>query len=185
MHLSARISPDASGEIRAAARALRRDSTVTARMNVKFGPMSMDCPFDYRRLRRSLPYAHPMLLVDRIVAVEPGVSITALKAVTLSEPCHRDLAPDAPRESYAYPPSLLLESFGQAAAALWLETAAVRRRTEEEIVILASAHNCGFEGDAFPGDVLRHVARLDRVIADAAMCPARRGWGTVSRRSNR
>jgi len=43
-------------------------------------------PLDIRILQRILPHRYPFLLVDRVLEVEPGVSIKAVKNVTVNEP---------------------------------------------------------------------------------------------------
>ena len=74
---------------------------------------------EYGQIRAMLPQAAPMVLLDRVQVLEPGRSLRALKAVSGSEPCYQDVPAGLPERRYAYPRSLLLESFGQAAAVLW------------------------------------------------------------------
>lgn len=167
--LRATLTPTANGGHVVDAQALRRDGTVAAQMKIDVGASADDHAPDHARVRTFLPHAHPMLLVDRIVALEPGVSITAIKAVTSTEPCYRALPPDLAPGRYAYPTSLMLESFGQTAAILWRESADAAQRGADDIIILAAMRNCRIEGHAYPGDVLRHVARLDNVVGDTVL----------------
>jgi 3-hydroxyacyl-[acyl-carrier-protein] dehydratase len=169
MTLSASVMPMANGALEVDARALTGTGAVAARLKVAFGAMAGDRPPDHTRVRTFLPHAHPMLLVDRVVALEPGSSMTAIKAVTGTEPCFRALAADLPAACYAYPTALVLESFGQAGAILWMETAAVRGRRPEDLVILVGARNCRVEGCAYPGDVLRHVVHLEYALGDTVI----------------
>jgi 3-hydroxyacyl-[acyl-carrier-protein] dehydratase len=118
---------------------------------------------DHAAIRECLPVRHPMLLVDRVVALEPGVSITAEKAVTGSEPCYQRLPDGLPPDRYAYPSALVLESFGQAAALLWVHTARAGAGPAE-VLMLAGLRRCRVEGRVFPGDVLRHEIRIDQVV---------------------
>jgi 3-hydroxyacyl-[acyl-carrier-protein] dehydratase len=119
---------------------------------------------DHTAIRNLLPQGHPMVLVDRVVALEPGVSIVGLKAISGSEPCYRDVV-QRPR-SDAYPVSLMLESFGQTAAILWLVGLDRSPIRDDHVLMLVSVRDCVIEGHAFPGDVLRHVARIDQIIGD-------------------
>jgi len=119
---------------------------------------------EHAAIRDLLPQGHPMVLVDRVVALDPGVSIVGLKAITGSEPCYRDAAP-AP-EPLAYPVSLMLESFGQTAAVLWLSGLGGAPVRDDHLLMLVAARDCTIEGRAFPGDVLTHVVRLDHVVGD-------------------
>ena len=43
-------------------------------------------PMDVRKVMAALPHRYPMLLVDRVELLEPGVRIVATKAVTINEP---------------------------------------------------------------------------------------------------
>jgi 3-hydroxyacyl-[acyl-carrier-protein] dehydratase len=121
---------------------------------------------DHLAIRNLLPQGHPMVLVDRVVALEPGVSIVGLKAITGSEPCYREVGTGARSERLAYPVSLMLESFGQTAAILWLLGLSSSPVRDDHVLMLVAVRDCAIEGRAFPGDVLRHVARLDQVIGD-------------------
>jgi len=109
-----------------------------------------------------------MVLVDRVVAIDPGVSIVGLKAISGGEACYRDVAAGLGRERHAYPVSLMLESFGQTAAILWLAGLGSSPIRDDHVLMLVAVRDCTIEGRAYPGDVLRHVARLDQLIGDNA-----------------
>jgi 3-hydroxyacyl-[acyl-carrier-protein] dehydratase len=121
---------------------------------------------EHADLRRLLPHGHPMLLVDRVTALEPGVSIVCLKAISGSEPCYEHMTPELPRERWAYPTSLQLESFAQSAAILWFHMARIREVPGDQAVLALAARHCRFRAAAYPGDVMRHEARIDEVIHD-------------------
>jgi 3-hydroxyacyl-[acyl-carrier-protein] dehydratase len=120
---------------------------------------------EYADLREILPQAAPMVLLDRVDLVEPGRSLRAYKAVSGSEPCYLDLPAGLPRRRWAYPVSLLLESFGQAAAVLWASRAG-RLADDDNVLMFAAARDCVFPGAAYPGDVLRHEVTLDSTVAN-------------------
>lgn len=120
----------------------------------------------YAQLLALLPVRHPMVLVDRVTGFEPGGSIETAKAVTGSEPCYQGMAEGLPAERYAYPRSMILESFGQSAALLWLggrEDAAA-----DSLPMVGRLRDCAFSGSAFPGDVIRHRVRVERLVDDNA-----------------
>jgi 3-hydroxyacyl-[acyl-carrier-protein] dehydratase len=120
----------------------------------------------YRELSALLPHAHPMILLDRVLTLEPGTEICAIKAVTGSEPCYAGIPEGSAASAYVYPASLLVESFGQAAAILWLRSSG--RRGDGDVLMFAAARNAEIEGDVYPGDVVRHVARLESSARGAA-----------------
>lgn len=117
-------------------------------------------------IRRLLPHGHPMTLVDRVLSIDPGRSIVAVKAITASEPCFQYLGRDDPPHRYFYPTSLLLESFGQAGALLWLYEMAPTVLEGRNVLMLVAGRDCAIEGHVLPGDTLRHVARIDHVVGD-------------------
>lgn len=121
---------------------------------------------EYSEICKILPQGYPMVLVDRVAALDPGVSIVAMKAVTSSEPCYSNLSKDLPRDRYAYPVSLLLESFGQSAAILWLISASIDSAHSESVLMLAVARECRIRSRAFPGEVLQHRIELENTIGD-------------------
>lgn len=121
---------------------------------------------DHAEVRTVLPQRYSMLLIDRVLAIESGAFIRAIKAVTVGEPCYHGLPEGLAAQRYAYPVGLLLESFGQAAAILWLTSAGPEARGE--LLLFGAARDCLIEGRAYPGDVLRHEARLEQVTDGAA-----------------
>ncbi|MER7274944.1 beta-hydroxyacyl-ACP dehydratase [Dactylosporangium sp. NPDC000244] len=119
----------------------------------------------HAELRALLPQRWPMLLLDRVDELEPGVRITAVKAVTGAEPCYQDLPDGLDADRYAYPFPLVLESFGQACAVLW------RASTADDpggVLMFAAARDCVPRATVNPGDVLRHEARLEHVVPGTA-----------------
>ncbi len=118
-------------------------------------------------IRAVLPQRHPMLLVDRILELEPGRSIRTVKAVTATEPCYAGLPEDAATWRYHYPPALLIESFGQSAALLWLDGRAPAP-DDGLTLMFVGATDFAVTGAVLPGDVLIHTVRLDSVIAGTA-----------------
>jgi 3-hydroxyacyl-[acyl-carrier-protein] dehydratase len=121
---------------------------------------------EYAQIRAILPQGHPMVLVDRVLSLEPHASIVGIKAITASEPCYRDLPGGLALDRYAYPVSLLLESFGQTAAILWLKSVPPVLASPDRLLMFAAARECRISGRAFPGEVLQHRVRLDHIVGD-------------------
>lgn len=116
-------------------------------------------------VRMVLPQAGPMVLIDRVEQIEPGRELHAVKAINGSEPCYERLRGGLPERAYAYPVSLLLESFGQAAAVLW-HSRHGQLVDDHSLLMFAAVHECRFHGRAYPGDVVRHEVKLERSIAN-------------------
>ncbi len=122
---------------------------------------------DFAAITGLLPHRYPMLLVDTVALVQPGVSIVAQKSVTGNEPCYEGML-GGRNQCFAYPYSLIVESMGQAGAILWLQTLAATGSEEDGILVFVGARNMVFEADVFPGDTMEHRLRLEKVVADAA-----------------
>ncbi|KUJ65377.1 hypothetical protein ACZ90_48820 [Streptomyces albus subsp. albus] len=111
-----------------------------------------------------IPVRHPMVLVDRVESLVPGVEITTAKAVSGGDPCYAGMAEGLPAERYAFPRSLIIESFGQSSALLWLGSENPPGAADIDWVPLAGRiRDCHFHGSAYPGDVIRHTVRLHEV----------------------
>ncbi|MBC2875753.1 MULTISPECIES: 3-hydroxyacyl-ACP dehydratase FabZ family protein [Streptomyces] len=122
---------------------------------------------EYADIRRLVPHAHPMLLIDRVVEFEPYERIVTTKTVSGSEPCYTRLADGLGSRSFAYPPSLLMESWGQGGAVLWMKRAAAQEEKPKGPLILAAVRDVAFHRPVLPGDVLRHVVRVDQYVGDS------------------
>ncbi|MGW2183896.1 hypothetical protein ACWCXX_39165 [Streptomyces sp. NPDC001732] len=116
---------------------------------------------DYTEILDRLPVRHPMLLVDRVESFEAGREMTTVKAVSGSELCYQSMADGLPLSRYVYPRALMLESFGQSAVLLWMSSGVTGG-----VLVAAAFRNCRFAGEVRPGAVLRHVARIDRLMSD-------------------
>jgi 3-hydroxyacyl-[acyl-carrier-protein] dehydratase len=114
----------------------------------------------HAEIRRVLPHRHPVLLVDQVLELVPGERITATKAISGAEPCYAGIAEDAPPAAYAFPVPLIVESFGQAGAVLWLIGTPDAERHPGTLIFGAARHVVVHDR-AHPGDVLTHTVRID------------------------
>jgi 3-hydroxyacyl-[acyl-carrier-protein] dehydratase len=105
------------------------------------------------------------VLIDRIVALESGQRIVALKAVTLAEEYLADHFPRFP----VLPGVLMVEAMVQAAA--WL----VRERLDfaPSLVLLKAARNVTYKSFVVPGQVLTIEAVCQELDADQSSFTAR------------
>src|SRR5512147_595354 len=69
---------------------------------------------DIEQVMQYLPHRYPFLLIDKVIELELGKSITAIKNVTMNEPFFTGHFPGAP----VMPGVLILEALAQAAALL-------------------------------------------------------------------
>lgn len=123
----------------------------------------------HSQIKHILPHRYPMLLVDAVHTVEPGVHITAIKNITGNEACFAHLVDTIPPAGYAYPQTLIIESFCQAAGIMYALQQQEEADLNAALMLFGSIAKFRFYDDAFPGDTLEHRARLERAITDAAI----------------
>ncbi|MDI5962457.1 hotdog domain-containing protein [Streptomyces sp. SL13] len=123
---------------------------------------------DAAEIKRSLPHRYPMLLVDRVLELVPGESLVAIKAVTCNEPWYSALDDAATVEGFGYPPTLLVESWGQAAGLLALRPGA-DTRTAGQVMLAGAMSGVEFLRPVHPGEVLEHRVRVVRAVSDAVI----------------
>ena len=102
---------------------------------------------DIADIMRHLPHRYPFLLVDRVVALEPGKSIEAYKNLTINEPYFEGHFPENP----IFPGVLLVEAMAQAAGVLGFVT---MNKTPEDgsIYYFVGADKLRFKRPCVPGD---------------------------------
>ena len=103
---------------------------------------------DIRAILRSIPHRYPFLLVDRILQMEPGRRVIALKNVSINEPFFQGHFPGAP----VMPGVLIVEAMAQAGAVLLLHDMADR---EKKLVYFTGIDGARFRRAVLPGDQLR------------------------------
>jgi 3-hydroxyacyl-[acyl-carrier-protein] dehydratase len=96
-----------------------------------------------------LPHRYPFIMIDRIVEIIPGKSITAIKNVTINEPF---FSGHFPRMS-VMPGVLLIEAMAQASGILIYRTLGILPK--DELYFLAGVNNARFKRLVTPGDQLR------------------------------
>lgn len=73
------------------------------------GDQNIELPIDTKGIMKILPHRYPFLLVDRIIALEKGKSVTGLKNVSMNEPFFQGHFPGEP----VMPGVLILEGMAQ------------------------------------------------------------------------
>lgn len=108
----------------------------------------MDVTKTYQEILKILPHRYPFLLVDRILEVEPGQRILAIKNVTFNEPYFMGHFPDHP----VMPGVLILEAMAQAGALLAYYTEP--KAVQDRLVYFMSIDHARFRKPVIPGDQL-------------------------------
>lgn len=105
-----------------------------------------------------LPHRYPFLLVDRVLAVEPGRALTGLKNVSFNEPYFLGHFPQRP----IMPGVLILEALAQATGILAFKSEA-EKPDHRSMYYLAGVDNARFKRPVGPGDQLILEVRLERI----------------------
>lgn len=115
---------------------------------------------DIHQILKQLPHRYPILLVDRVVSIEKGKSIRALKNVTINEPFFNGHFPHRP----VMPGVLMLEALAQAAALLAFDSIGVTP-DDKTVYYFAGIDGARFKRPVEPGDQLTLDVVLDRMKA--------------------
>jgi 3-hydroxyacyl-[acyl-carrier-protein] dehydratase len=115
---------------------------------------------DIHEILKQLPHRYPFLLVDRVLEVEKGKRIKALKNVTINEPFFVGHFPHRP----VMPGVLMLEAMAQVAALLAFDTLGVTP-DNKTIYYFAGIDGARFKRPVEPGDQLIMDVTLDRMKA--------------------
>jgi len=126
---------------------------------------------DIHQILKKLPHRYPILLVDRVLQIEKGKSIQALKNVTINEPFFEGHFPHRP----VMPGVLMLEALAQTAALLAFETLDVVP-DEKTAYYFAGIDAARFKRPVEPGDQLILNIELSRMKAGIFKFKA---WATV------
>lgn len=119
--------------------------------------------FDVKKIMELLPHRYPFLLVDRVTDVEPGVSLSAIKNVTINEPFFQGHFPGKP----IMPGVLILEAMAQATGLLAFS--GLIDPSESRLYILVGIDKARFRGQVLPGDQLKLQVSLKRNMRGIGM----------------
>lgn len=118
---------------------------------------------DVRGILEYLPHRYPFLLLDRVVELEAGRRIVALKNVTINEPYFVGHFPHIP----VMPGVLMIEALAQAAGVLSFETLG-QKSEPGSVFYFVGIDGARFKRPVVPGDQLRlevEIVRFARSIS--------------------
>jgi 3-hydroxyacyl-[acyl-carrier-protein] dehydratase len=118
---------------------------------------------DIRGILEYLPHRYPFLLIDRVLELEPGKRIVAIKNVTINEPYFVGHFPHIP----VMPGVLMIEALAQAAGVLSFRTLG-RASDPSSVFYFVGIDGARFKRPVGPGDQLRlevEILRFARSIS--------------------
>ena len=126
--------------------------------------------FEISEIQAMLPHRYPFLLVDRVIACEPGKSLRALKNVSINEAFFQGHFPGHP----VMPGVLILEAMAQAAGVLTqLSKPAATPDAPQSIFYLVKVDKARFSRIVAPGDQLLLEVELKRTLRSMALYACR------------
>lgn len=126
----------------------------------------MTISLDIRAILEHLPHRYPFLLVDRVIELEPGKRIVAIKNVSINEPHFVGHFPHVP----VMPGVLIIEALAQAAGILSFQTMG-RKSDANSVYYFVGIDSARFRRPVGPGDQLRlevDILRSSRAIGKYA-----------------
>jgi UDP-3-O-[3-hydroxymyristoyl] N-acetylglucosamine deacetylase/3-hydroxyacyl-[acyl-carrier-protein] dehydratase len=108
---------------------------------------------DITRIMQALPHRYPFLLVDRVLEIEAGKRITAIKNVTINEPFFQGHFPGHP----IMPGVLIVEAMAQAGGLLLMDHF---EEPESKVVYFMAIDGVKFRKPVLPGDQLRFEVEM-------------------------
>ena len=115
--------------------------------------------WDVRWIMSVLPHRYPMLLIDRVLEMEPRQRIVALKNVTINEEFFVGHFPQHP----VVPGVLLVEAMAQAGGILLMHDDPER---EKKLLLFMSIERARFRRPVVPGDRVHFEANVLRLKAN-------------------
>jgi 3-hydroxyacyl-[acyl-carrier-protein] dehydratase len=114
---------------------------------------------DIHEILEHLPHRYPFVLVDRVLSLELGKEIVAVKNVSVNEPYFPGHFPYHP----VMPGVLIVEAMAQAAALLSFKTMGTKP-SSDSVYYFAGIDNARFKKPVSPGDqIILHV-KIDRIL---------------------
>lgn len=108
---------------------------------------------DIQEILKFLPHRYPFLLVDRVLELDPGKAIVAVKNVTYNEAFFQGHFP----QFKVMPGVLMIEAIAQAGGILLFHSIPEARSKH---VLLSKIDNARFRRTVVPGDQLRLEAEI-------------------------
>lgn len=118
---------------------------------------------DIMQVMQVLPHRFPFLLVDRILDLEPGKRIVALKNVTINEPFFQGHFQGHP----IMPGVLIIEAMAQAGG---IVTMLKEEKPEEKVAYFMSIDKAKFRAPVRPGDQMRFEIDVIRSKGPIGVC---------------
>jgi 3-hydroxyacyl-[acyl-carrier-protein] dehydratase len=117
---------------------------------------------DIDGIKKILPHRHPMLLIDRVIDLEPGKRAVAIKNVTINDWFIQGHFPGKP----VMPGTLIVEAMAQTAILIY--HSAFEDKLKQTPDYYLGSIKASFSHPVLPGDQLRLEAQTVKLLATGA-----------------
>ena len=114
----------------------------------------MESEYDIQQIMEILPHRYPFLLVDRVLDLQPGEQIVALKNVTFNEPFFQGHFTGKP----VMPGVLIIEAMAQVGGILAYRTAPPEK--QNQLIYFMGMDKVRFRKMVIPGDQIIFQAKI-------------------------
>ena len=106
---------------------------------------------DVEQIKKYIPHRYPFLLLDRVIDVQPGKNLTAIKNISISDPVFQGHFP----QLAVFPGVLIVEAMAQASGVLAYLTASDAEKAAQDLYLFAGIDKTRFKRMVVPGDQLQ------------------------------
>jgi 3-hydroxyacyl-[acyl-carrier-protein] dehydratase len=111
-----------------------------------------------KEIMELLPHRYPLLLVDRVLDVEPGKQILAYKNISIGENLFNGHFPGAP----IFPGVMIIEAMAQTSAILGFVSTGTKA-DDDKLYLFAGLDKARFKRPVVPGDKLMLTSKVENV----------------------
>jgi len=116
---------------------------------------ALPLPLEASQIMRIIPHRYPFLLIDRVIELEEGKRVVAIKNVSANEPQFTGHFPDRP----IMPGVLMVEALAQTGAVAVLSRPDYRGK----LALFAGIDDCRFRRLVVPGETLRLEVTVEKL----------------------
>ena len=121
----------------------------------------MENIFDIQAITKFLPHRYPFILIDRVIKLESGKEIVALKNVTINEPFFQGHFPTKP----IMPGVLIIEAMAQTGGVLVIES--MPKELHGQSVYFLGMDKVRFRKPVVPGDQIIFEVEILKIRSKA------------------
>jgi len=131
----------------------------------------MTQPLEIQNILERIPHRHPMVMIDRVLSLEPGKRGVGVKCVTYNESFFAGHFPDRP----IFPGVLMIEAMAQMAAIVLGKSAEEEKASEpvQENRYLAAVNRLKFTRKVTPGVCLQITVEVLKKFGNLVLVSAK------------